>query len=59
MKHISEILPLALKEIVDNANKNKTLPENEKQCFTETQFLNNCHCSFIIQNFNKVKELIF
>jgi len=32
------------------------LPENEKQCFTETQYLNNCHCSFIIQNFNKVKE---
>jgi len=31
------------------------LPENEKKCFTETQFLNNCHCSFIIQNFNKVK----
>ena len=56
MKHISEILPLALKEIVDNANKNKTLPENEKQCFTETQYLNNCHCSFIIQNFNEVKE---
>jgi len=33
-----------------------SLPENEKQCFTETQYLNNCHCSFIIQNFNKVKE---
>ena len=33
-----------------------SLPESEKQCFTETQFLNNCHCSFIIQNFNKVKE---
>lgn len=33
-----------------------SLPENEKQCFTETQYLNSCHCSFIIQNFNKVKE---
>ena len=38
------------------SGKYHRLPENEKQCFTETQFLNNCHCSFIIQNFNKVKE---
>lgn len=38
------------------SGKYHRLPENEKQCFTETQYLNNCHCSFIIQNFNKVKE---